>query len=171
MPRAFLQSISRSRTLVCRSQCLSLANACSTGLERQGGESQFGPFVFDRPTNGVAFVATQVVHVDDVSGLERRSRSLLDLRQECFAVDWAGDDAGRDDPVADLTKTDNGNAISQSNTDGARSLASVLKILLAFVSTSAMKAFSSSRFSLNKFSTRSAVPFFRLALFWCSKRL
>ena len=60
---------------------------------------QFGAFVFDHLAHGVAFMAIRVVHDDDVSGLKRWSQSLLDLRQECFAVDRAGDDARRNYPV------------------------------------------------------------------------
>ena len=61
---------------------------------------QFAADVFNRLSHGVAFVAARVVHDDDISGPERGGQSLLDLRQECFAVDRASDDAGRDDPVA-----------------------------------------------------------------------
>jgi len=56
----------------------------------------------DRPdgrANGCALVASQIVHDDDVAGLERRHEELLDPGGEALAVDWSIEDARRIDPI------------------------------------------------------------------------
>ena len=47
----------------------------------------------------MAFVAAEIVHDDDVAGLERRHEELLDIGFEAFAVDRPIKDARRVDPV------------------------------------------------------------------------
>jgi len=51
------------------------------------------------PAHGVALVAAEIVHDDDVAGLERRHQELLDIGFEAFAVDGSIKDARRVDPV------------------------------------------------------------------------
>ena len=66
-----------------------LTNACliwfMPGL--QGGETGCGPSVFDRVADGIAFVATQVVHDSDVAGREFLRQNLVDEFQKPFAID------------------------------------------------------------------------------------
>ena len=49
--------------------------------------------------HGVALVAAEIVHDDDVAGLERRHEELLDIGFEAFAVDRSIKDARCVDPV------------------------------------------------------------------------
>jgi hypothetical protein len=53
----------------------------------------------DGPAYGVALVAAEIVHDDDVSGLERRHEELLDIGFEAFAINRSIEDARRLDPV------------------------------------------------------------------------
>jgi hypothetical protein len=53
----------------------------------------------DGSAHGMALVATEIVHDDDVAGLERRYEELLDIGFEAFAVDRSIKDARRLDPV------------------------------------------------------------------------
>jgi hypothetical protein len=53
----------------------------------------------DGPAHGVALVAAEIVHDDDVAGLERWYEELLDIGFEAFAVDGSIKDARRVDPV------------------------------------------------------------------------
>jgi hypothetical protein len=53
----------------------------------------------DGPAHGVALVATEIVHDDDIAGLERRHEELLDIGFEAFAIDRSIKDARRVDPV------------------------------------------------------------------------
>jgi hypothetical protein len=62
-------------------------------------EEELGAGGADGSTNGFAFVATEIVHDDDVALLERGHEDLLDIGQEAPAVDRTVDDAGRVDPV------------------------------------------------------------------------
>jgi hypothetical protein len=53
----------------------------------------------DGPAHGVALVAAEIVHDDDVAGLERGHQELLDIGFEAFAVDRSVKDARCVDPV------------------------------------------------------------------------
>jgi hypothetical protein len=53
----------------------------------------------DGPAHGMALVAAEIVHDDDIAGLERRHEELLDIGFEAFAIDWSIKDARRVDPV------------------------------------------------------------------------
>lgn len=53
----------------------------------------------DGPAHGVTLVAAEIVHDDDVAGLERRHEELLDIGFEAFAVDRSIKDARGVDPV------------------------------------------------------------------------
>ena len=53
----------------------------------------------DGPAHGMALVAAEIVHDDDVAGLERRHQELLDIGFEAFAIDRSIKDARRVDPV------------------------------------------------------------------------
>lgn len=50
--------------------------------------------------HGLAFVAAEIVHDDDIAGLQRRYQDLLDIGQELLAVDRSVEDAWRLDPIA-----------------------------------------------------------------------
>ena len=63
-------------------------------------EEQLGAGGADGAAHGLAFVAAEIVHDDDVAGLERRDENLLDIGEEAFAVDRPVDDAGCVDAVA-----------------------------------------------------------------------
>ena len=47
----------------------------------------------------MALVAAEIVHDDNVAGLERRHEEMLDIAFEAFAVDRSIKDARRVDPV------------------------------------------------------------------------
>ena len=62
-------------------------------------EEQLGAGASDRLTNRFALVAAEVVHDDDIVGLEGRHQELLDISQEDVAIDRAVEDAGRVDSI------------------------------------------------------------------------
>lgn len=68
------------------------------GIGRQ--EPEPGTDGFDGVADGLGFVTAQVVHDDDVSGLEGLDEKLFDISQEAHAVDRAVEDAGCCQPVA-----------------------------------------------------------------------
>src|SRR5688572_7856579 len=45
-------------------------------------------------------MAAEIVHDDDVAGLEHRNELLLDIGAEAFAIDRAVEDAGRGEAIA-----------------------------------------------------------------------
>jgi hypothetical protein len=51
------------------------------------------------PAHRMALVAAEIVHDDNVAGLERRHEELLDIGFEAFSVDRSIKDAKRVDPV------------------------------------------------------------------------
>lgn len=53
----------------------------------------------DCPADSGPLVGAEIVHDDNVAGLERWHQQLLDIGTEALAVDWPVDDAGRNDPV------------------------------------------------------------------------
>ena len=53
----------------------------------------------DGAAYGVALVAAEIVHDDDVAGLERRHEELLDIGFEAFAIDRSIEDARCVNPV------------------------------------------------------------------------
>ena len=80
-----------------RNRVLSLAKTCSIGLRvgrvaRQ--EEQLGAGAADQPPHGLAFVAAEIVHDDDVAGAQGRQEELLDIGAKAGAVDRAVDDTG-----------------------------------------------------------------------------
>jgi len=84
------------RAWAMRSQCLTLANTCSIGVEvgrvgRQGREPGAGceDCTACRPSP----MAAEVVENDDVSRAEHRQQELLDVGAEDHPVDGAVDDA------------------------------------------------------------------------------
>lgn len=62
-------------------------------------EQQPGSSTPDRPAHGGAFVTAQIVHDNDVIGLEGWREQLLDISLEALAVDWPVKHARRVDPV------------------------------------------------------------------------
>jgi hypothetical protein len=62
-------------------------------------EEKPGPDRADGPSHGVALVTAEIVHDDDVAGLERRHEELLDIGFEAFAIDRSIKDARCVDPV------------------------------------------------------------------------
>ena len=62
-------------------------------------EQQLGACRPDGLAHGLALVAAEVVHDDDIAGRERRHEELLDIGSEELAVDWAIEHARRVDPV------------------------------------------------------------------------
>jgi hypothetical protein len=68
-----------------RSSALSLANAISIGLKsgRVGRQvEECGANGFDGGPHAAGLVCRQIVHDDDVAGIERRSQHLLDVGEE-----------------------------------------------------------------------------------------
>ena len=55
---------------------------------------------FDDPAKGGRFVATEIVHDDDVASLQGRHELLLDIGAEALAVDRPIEDARRGEAVA-----------------------------------------------------------------------
>ena len=53
----------------------------------------------DSPPDRDPFVGAEIVHNDDIAGLECWHQHLLDIGAEAHAIDWPVDDAGRSDPV------------------------------------------------------------------------
>jgi len=66
----------------------------------RGEEEEFGPCGADGATDGRAFVASEIVHDDDVAWVEGGHEDLLDIGGEAAPVDRAVDDARRVDAVA-----------------------------------------------------------------------
>jgi len=56
-------------------------------------EEKSGADRADGPAHRMTFVAAEIVHDDNVAGLERRHEELLDIGFEAFAVDWSIKDA------------------------------------------------------------------------------
>src|SRR5260370_29572437 len=97
--------------------CFVLADSSLGGLSEQ--RFQLGEHLLDRievrtvgrqeekpradrangPAHRMALVAAEIVHDDNVAGLERRQEELLDIGFEAFAVDRSIKDARRVDPV------------------------------------------------------------------------
>ena len=78
--------------------CEDLLDRVEVGaIGRQEDES--GARGADGPSDSVALVGAEIVHDDNVAGLERWHQHLLDIGTEALAVDRAVDDAGRSDPV------------------------------------------------------------------------
>ena len=49
---------------------------------------------------GLPLVTSEIVHDDNVSGLERRHQYLFDIGEEGLPIDWTVDDAWRLDSIA-----------------------------------------------------------------------
>ncbi len=85
-----------------RSRCLSLAKTCSMGL-RSGGvlgqEQEPGAGLADGLSHGLGLVRAEVVHDDDVAGLEGWDQHVLHIDAEALAVDRPVDEPGRIDSV------------------------------------------------------------------------
>jgi len=62
-------------------------------------EQELGSGRADRLADGLALMAAEVVHDDDIAGRERRHEELLDPGGEALAVDRSIEDARRVDPV------------------------------------------------------------------------
>ena len=69
-------------------------------FEKTWQEEQLGAGIADQLSDGVAFVAAQIVHDDDVSAAQGGDEELLDVSPETDAVDRPVDNAGRLDPIA-----------------------------------------------------------------------
>ena len=65
-----------------------------------GQEPQPGSGIFDGIADGLALVGSEIVHDDDVAGLEGWNQRLVDIGAETFAVDRAVEDTGCGEPVA-----------------------------------------------------------------------
>ena len=62
-------------------------------------EEQFGAGCADELAHGLAFVAAEIVHDDDVTRLQGRDEDLLDVGSKAVAVDWAIENPWSVDPV------------------------------------------------------------------------
>ena len=96
------QTPSTVRSSAFRSKVLSFAKTCSIGL-RSGavGRQEDQPCArgADRRSDGGSLVRAEIIHDNNVAGLERWHQQLLDIGPEAFAVDRPVDDAGRQDLV------------------------------------------------------------------------
>ena len=63
-------------------------------------EDELGADAADGAPHGKTFVATEIVHDDDVARCEGRQEELLNIGGEALAVDRSVEDKGRIDPVA-----------------------------------------------------------------------
>jgi len=64
-----------------------------------GQEEQLGAGSADQAAHGFTLVAAEIVHDDDVTGVEGRHEELFDIGAETGAVNRSVDDAGRRDAV------------------------------------------------------------------------
>ena len=83
-----MASIVRAAAL--RSRCLSFAKTCSIGLrsgEYFGRKRSFGAGGAYQLPHGFAFMATEIVHNNDVAGAKRGDENLLDIVLKTYAVD------------------------------------------------------------------------------------
>lgn len=62
-------------------------------------EEEIGAYVADGFAGGLAFVAAEIVHDDDVAQSERWDQELLDVGEVLLAVDWTVEEAGGVDPI------------------------------------------------------------------------
>ena len=70
------QTVSTVRAAALRSRCLSLAKTCSIGLrsgEYFGRKNSLAPAERMSAAHGFALVAAEIVHDDDVAGLQGRA--------------------------------------------------------------------------------------------------
>ena len=67
------------------------------GVSRQ--EEQLGAGAADELAHGLAFVAAEIVHDDDVAETQRGHQELLDIGAKAGAVDRPIDNTGRSDAV------------------------------------------------------------------------
>ncbi len=67
------------------------------GIFRQ--EEQFGADRADKLARGLAFVAAEIVHDDDIAGTKGRKKDLFEVEAEALAVDWALEQPWRRDPI------------------------------------------------------------------------
>ena len=85
-----------------RSRCLSLAKTCSMGLrsgEYLGRNRSRAPAWRMACRHGLGLVRAEVVHDDDVAGLEGWDQHVLHIDAEALAVDRPVDEPGRIDSV------------------------------------------------------------------------
>ena len=71
------------RAAAFRKKCLSLAKTCSMGLrsgEYLGRKNSLAPAARMSWLDGFAFVAAEIVHDDDIAGLQGREENLFDDR-------------------------------------------------------------------------------------------
>jgi hypothetical protein len=92
-----LQTASGVRAAALRSRCLSLAKTCSIGL--RSGEDELGADRADGAAHDLALVTAEIVHDDDIAGLQGWEQHPLDIEPEALAVDRPLDQPGRLDAI------------------------------------------------------------------------
>ena len=93
VPRSWptaMQMASSVRAAAFRSRCLSLAKTCSIGFrsgEYFGRKKSLAPAERMSARTALPFVATEIVHDDDVTFAQRGQEDLLDIGSKALAVD------------------------------------------------------------------------------------
>jgi hypothetical protein len=64
-----------------------------------GQEEQLGAGGADQAAHGLALVAAEIIHDDNIARAQGGDQELLDIGAKAGAVDWPVDDAGRGDAV------------------------------------------------------------------------
>ena len=96
------QMASTVRAAAFRSRCLSLAKTCSMGFrsgEYFGRKKSLAPAARMSCAHGLALVAAEIVHDDDVAWAQRGDEDLLDIGSKALAVDRPLEKPWRVDPV------------------------------------------------------------------------
>ena len=96
------QTPSMVRSSAFRSRIFSFAKTCSIGLRSglyRGQEDEPCIDGADSPADRAPFVGAEIVHNNNIAGLQCRHQHLLDIGAEALAIDRPVDDAGRGDAV------------------------------------------------------------------------
>src|SRR4030095_9597226 len=97
------QTVSKLLAAALRSQCLSLAKACSIGFrsgEYFGRKNSLAPTMRIGSRTGLATMTAKVIHNDNVAGAKCWNQHLFDIEPKPFAVDRTVKHARRLDPIA-----------------------------------------------------------------------
>jgi len=65
-----------------------------------GQEEELGAGRADGTADRLSLVAAEIIHDDDIAGLERRDEQLFNIGKEALTIDRPIDDAGSVEPIA-----------------------------------------------------------------------